>query len=101
MQRSAVRSRDTYSQRHTFASVGRVAGEEAFDMARVMGHSRALVDQVYAHSLQSCMASVAERVSVRALGEQPKFRVIDGGPRELRETLENQPSSTPEARATA
>jgi hypothetical protein len=40
-------------------------------------HSRStLVDQVYAHSLQSGMASVAERVTALALGEQPKLRVI-------------------------
>jgi len=38
-----------YSLRHTFASLGRVAGESAFNMSRMMGHSRStLVDQVYA-----------------------------------------------------
>jgi len=35
-----------------------------------------LVDQVYAHSLQSGMASIAERVNAQALGEQPKLRVV-------------------------
>jgi hypothetical protein len=58
-----------------------------------MGHSRStLVDAVYAHSLQSGMASVAERVAARALGEQPKLRLIDGGQRDVRQPLdENKP----------
>ena len=35
-------------------------------MARVMGNSRsALVDQVYAHTMQSGMAGVVERVTAR------------------------------------
>jgi len=73
VKRAGVRSLDMYSLRHTFASLGRVAGESAFNVARMMGHAKStLVDQVYAHSLQSGMASVAERVTARALGEQPK-----------------------------
>jgi len=88
-----------YSLRHTFASLGRVAGEAAFNIARAMGHSRSLlVDQVYAHALPSGMASVAERVTARALGvtATPTLRVIEGGQsnvrdvrRPLDETLEN------------
>ena len=55
----------------------------------VVGHARStLVDSVYAHSLQSGMASVAERVTALALGEQPKLRVIDGGQRDVRQPLE-------------
>jgi hypothetical protein len=51
-------------------------GEEALNVARAMSHSRSrIVDDVYAHSLPSGMASVAERVTARALGEQPKFLV--------------------------
>lgn len=89
VKRAGVRSLDMYSLRHTFATFGRVAGESAFNVAHAMGHSRStLVDQVYAHSLQSGMASVAERVTARALGEQPKLRVIEGGSRDVRETLE-------------
>ena len=62
LKRAGVRTFDMYSLRHTFASLGRVAGESAFNVSRMMGHSRStLVDQVYAHSLQSGMASVAER----------------------------------------
>jgi len=62
----------------SFATFGRVAGESACNVAHAMGHSRStLVDQVYAHSRQSGMASVAERVTARALGEQPKLRLID------------------------
>jgi integrase len=87
--RAKVRPLDMYSLRHTFATFGRVAGESAFNVAHAMGHSRStLVDQVYAHSLQSGMASVAERVTARALGEQPKLRVIEGGAREIRQPLE-------------
>ncbi len=49
-----------------------MAGEAACNVAAAMGHSRShLVDQVYAPSLQSGMASVAERVAARALGEKP------------------------------
>jgi len=45
-----------------------MAGEAACNVAAAMGHSRShLVDQVYAPSLQSGMASVAERVTARAL----------------------------------
>jgi integrase len=78
--RAGVRSLDLYSLRHTFASLGRTAGESAFNVSRMMGHSRSLlVDQVYAHSMQSGMASVAENVTARALGLKPQFRVIEGG----------------------
>jgi integrase len=96
--RAKVRELDLYSLRHTFASLGRTSGESAFNVSRAMGHSRStLVDQVYAHSLQSGMASVAERVTALAPGEQPKLRVIEGGQRDVRETLDEAlptPSST-------
>jgi hypothetical protein len=84
-----------YSLRHTFASLGRTAGEAAFNVAAVMGHSRShLVDQVYAHSLQSGMASVAERVTARALGEQSKLRVVSTeNPPAVRNPLDVLPSS--------
>lgn len=79
VKRAGVPARDLYSLRHTFVSLGRVSGEAAFNVARAMGHSRStLVDEVYAHSLPSGMASVAERVTARVFGEQPKLRVIDG-----------------------
>jgi integrase len=78
--RAGVRGLDLYSLRHTFASLGRTAGESAFNVSRMMGHSRSvLVDQVYAHSMQSGMASVAENVTARALGLKPQFRLIEGG----------------------
>ncbi|HUA26401.1 MAG TPA: hypothetical protein VMA54_19890, partial [Steroidobacteraceae bacterium] len=87
---AGVRPLDMYSLRHTFATLGRVSGESAFNVAHAMGHSRStLVDQVYAHSLQSGMASVAERVTARALGEQPKLRVIEGGARDVRQALDD------------
>ena len=86
--RAAVRELDLYSLRHTFASLGRTAGESAFNVARMMGHARStLVDQVYAHSMQSGMASVAESVTARALGVKPQLRVIEGGQRDVRQPL--------------
>lgn len=94
--RAEVRDLDLYSLRHTFASLGRTAGESAFNMARMMGHSRSsLIDQVYAHSMQSGMASVAESVTARALGLKPQLRVIEGGQRDVRQPLE---SSSTEAK---
>ena len=91
MKRAGVRQLDMYSLRHTFASLGRTAGEAAFNVAAVMGHSRSLlVDQVYAHSLQSGMASVIERVTARALGEKPVLRAVETqNPPDIRQPLEN------------
>jgi hypothetical protein len=88
--RAGVRPFDLYSLRHTFASLGRTAGESAFNVARMMGHARStLVDQVYAHSMPSGMASVAESVTARALGSKPQLRVIEGGVRDVSEPLES------------
>jgi hypothetical protein len=47
------------------------------------------VDQVYTHTMQSGTASIASAITARALGEQPRLRVIEGGPRDVSETLEN------------
>jgi integrase len=92
VKRAGVRRLDLYSLRHTFASLGRTAGESAFNVARMMGHSRStLVDLIYAHSLQSGMSSVAERVTARALGEQPKLRLVEGVSRDVRKPLEETP----------
>jgi integrase len=96
--RAGVRSLDLYSLRHTFASLGRTAGESAFNVSRMMGHSRStLVDQVYAHSMQSGMASVAENVTARALGVKPQLRLIEGGARDVREPLENASTESKKA----
>jgi hypothetical protein len=94
IKRAGVRALDMYSLRHTFASLGRTAGEAAFNVAAVMGHSRShLVDQVYAHSLQSGMAPVAERVTTRALGEKPVLRVVESkNPPDVRRSLDVLPS---------
>ena len=87
--RAGVRALDLYSLRHTFASLGRTAGESAFNVARMMGHAKStLVDQVYAHTMQSGMASVAENVTARALGLKPQLRVIEGGQRDVRQPLD-------------
>jgi hypothetical protein len=37
VQRAGIRQRDRYSLRHTFASLDRVAAEEAFNVARTLG----------------------------------------------------------------
>jgi integrase len=88
--RAGVRALDLYSLRHTFASLGRTAGESAFNVSRMMGHKRStLVDEVYAHSMQSGMASIAENVTARALGVKPQLRVIEGGVRDVRQPLDN------------
>jgi hypothetical protein len=85
-----VRGLDLYSLRHTFASLGRTAGESAFNVARMMGHSRSVpVDQVYAHSMQSGMASVAENVTARAFGVKPQLRVIEGGKPDVGEPVDD------------
>ena len=88
--RAGVRALDLYSLRHTFASLGRTAGESAFNVARMMGHARStLVDQVYAHTMQSGIASVAENVTAPALGLKPQLRVIEGGnSRDVRQPLD-------------
>jgi len=102
LNRASVRQLDLYSLRHTFASLGRTAGESAFNVARMMGHSRSTpVDTVYAHSLPSGMASVAERVTARALGEQPKLRVIEGGQREVAHSLQSAETAVMDKKATA
>jgi integrase len=88
--RAGVRELDLYSLRHTFASLGRTAGESAFNVARMMGHAKsALVDQVYAHSMQSGMAGVAENVTARALGLKPQLRLIEGGQQDVRQPLDD------------
>lgn len=102
VKRAGVRSLDLYSLRHTFATLGRVAGESAFNVARMMGHSRStLVDQIYAHSLQSGMASVAERVTARALAEQPRLRLVEGVARDVRKPLEKTADRTEKRSASA
>ena len=56
--RAGVRKLDMYSLRHTFASLGRASGEEPFNVARAMGHSRSqIVDEVYAHGKRLSLAA--------------------------------------------
>jgi hypothetical protein len=49
-------------------------------VSRIIGHSRStLVDQVYAGTLQSGLASVASAVAAHVLDEeQPNLRLIEG-----------------------
>ena len=69
----------------------------------MMGHARStLVDQVYAHTMQSGMASVAENVTARALGLKPQLRVIEGGnSRDVRQPLDESPQQDKKNIATA
>jgi integrase len=88
-ERAKVPALDLYSLRATFATLGRTSGESAFSVGRMMGHTRStLVDQVYARSMMSGLASVAESVTARALGTKPQLRLIEGGQRDVRETLD-------------
>jgi integrase len=60
VKRAGVRSLDMYSLRHTFASLGRTAGESAFNVARMMGHAKStLVDQVYSKAAWRASLSVS------------------------------------------
>jgi hypothetical protein len=57
-----------------------VLGSLAFNVARMIGPARSsLVDQVYAHTMRSAMASVAENVTARVFGLKPYLRVIESG----------------------
>jgi len=48
LERAQVRYRDMYSLRCTFVSLTRASGEQAFNVARVIGHARStIVDTVY------------------------------------------------------
>jgi hypothetical protein len=47
------------------------------------------------------MASVAERVTALALGEQPKLRVIEGNQRAVRQPLDELSAAESEQRASA
>jgi integrase len=95
--RASVRKLDMYSLRHTFASLGRSSGEEPFNVARAMGHSRSqIVDDVYAHALPSGMKSVAERVTARALGHQTKSGIVSSterNERDVRRSLDVLPEA--------
>lgn len=76
---AGVRKLDLYSLRHTFATLARSSGENAFNTSRAMGHSRStLVDEVYAHSLASGMAGVAAGVAARVFPPDVS-KTLDGG----------------------
>jgi hypothetical protein len=59
------------------------------------------VDLVYAHAMQSGMASVAESVTARALGTKPQLRVIEGNQRAVRQPLDEIAAQSREKSATA
>jgi hypothetical protein len=61
-----------------------------------------LVDQLYAHTMQSGMASVAASVAARVFGTKPQLRVTEGGnSRDVRETLEEKLPPQGNQKATA
>lgn len=92
-----------YSLRHTFASLGRTAGESSFNVSRVMGHSKStLVDAMYAHSMASGLYGVAENVTACAPGLKPQLPVIEGGNRrDVRETSDDSSTETASKAASA
>jgi hypothetical protein len=72
-----------------------VRGEAAFNVSRVIGHARSTIaDTIYAHTVDSALAGVSERMAER-IGltppttpaardpprPPPRLRVIDGGRR--------------------
>jgi integrase len=78
LKRAEVRKLDLYSLRHTFATLARSSGENAFNTSRAMGHSKStLVDEVYAHSLASGVAGVAAGVAARVF-PQDISKALDG-----------------------
>jgi integrase len=123
LERAQVRYRDMYSLRWTFVSLARASGEAAFNVSRVIGHSRStIVDTIYAHTVESALAGVSESVADR-IGltsptppapptpptkprQPPALRVIEGGrrsdrenQRDGRETVENARADNPKAGA--
>jgi integrase len=79
--KAKVRNLDLYSLRHTFASMARASGEQAFNVSRALGQAKSLiVDTVYAHTMASGMEKISTSVTERVLGK-PKLRVIPGGRR--------------------
>ncbi len=79
LKKAEVRKLDLYSLRHTFATLARSSGENAFNVSRAMGHSRStLVDEVYAHTLQTGMAGVAAGVAARVFPQDVR-QPLEGG----------------------
>jgi hypothetical protein len=118
LKRAEVPYRDIYSLRWTFVSVARASGEAAFNVSRVIGHSRStIVDTIYAHTVDSALAGISESVSERVglaaapkaepttptpPSTPPKLRLIDGGrcarsenQRDVRKPIENAPGGRP------
>lgn len=114
LKRAEVPYRDIYSLRWTFVSLARASGEAAFNVSRVIGHSRStIVDTIYAHTVDSALAGISESVSERVgltvtakpeppkptpPSGPPKLRLIDGGrrapsanQRDVRKPIENAP----------
>jgi len=117
LERAEVRYRDMYSLRWTFVSLARASGEAAFNVSRVIGHSRStIVDTIYAHTVDSALAGISESVSERVglavtpkpeppkptlPSGPPKLRLIDAGrcppsknQRDVRKPIENAPPRT-------
>jgi integrase len=73
LNRAKVRYRDMYSLRWTFVSLARASGEAAFNVSRVIGHSRStIVDTIYAHTVDSALAGKRERFGARRSDGGPK-----------------------------
>jgi integrase len=122
LKRAQVPYRDMYSLRWTFVSLARASGEAAFNVSRVIGHARStIVDTIYAHTVDSALAGVSERVAERvgltvptpsaapdpptAPRQPPKLRVIKGGrrpegsdQRDIRRTIDDAPARSPRER---
>jgi hypothetical protein len=122
LKRAQVPYRDIYSLHWTFVSLARARGETAFNVSRVIGHARStILDTIYAHTVDSAVAGVSERVAERvgltlptplaAPGpptvsrQPPKLRVIEGGRRaegndqqDIRRTIDDARARSPRER---
>jgi integrase len=122
LKRAQVPYRDMYSLRWTFVSLARASGEATFNVSRVIGHARStIVDTIYAHTVDSALAGVSERVAERvgltlptppaapdpptAPRKPPKLRVIEGRRRaegndqlDIRRTIDDAGARSPRER---
>lgn len=125
LKRAQIPYRDIYSLRWTFVSLARASGEAAFNVSRLIGHSRStIVDTIYAHTVDSALAGVSQSVSERVgltvpkppalpppeppppARHPPKLRLITGGQpsesanqRDVRRSIDGTPGQSPRKRA--
>jgi hypothetical protein len=78
----------------TLVPIGDSAADRSNDFDFSLGTWRTHISRLvhplgYAHALPSGMASVAERVTARALGKRTKLKIIEGKKRDVRRSLDD------------